>query len=122
MTIRLEVEDNFRQLNNDTAPLTIYKTNPVAAASANPNPAACNVQVTFDGSECFHPHPDIRIQSWEWDPDGNGVYGEDSDAQGMVTTARFGEFTFDIKAREFAGDRYTRKPERCECRCPGQYW
>ncbi|MEE2787442.1 MAG: PKD domain-containing protein [Myxococcota bacterium] len=92
--IRLEVEDNFRQLNTDDASLTVYRRDPVAVASANPNPAACNVQVTFDGAECYHPHPDIRIQSWEWDLNGNGVYGEDSDAQGMQAQARFTEFTF----------------------------
>jgi PKD repeat protein len=90
-TVLLEVEDTTRLTNRDTAPLHVYARNPVAVASANPNPAACNQRVTFDGSRSDHPHPDINVTQWAWDLDGDGQY---DDGQGAVVNYTYNRFTF----------------------------
>lgn len=90
--IRLQVEDAFGQSNVDDSTLTVHPRNPTARAVANPNPAACGARVTFDGSRSNHPHPRVEIQGYAWDFDGDGQY---DDAQGVVATHRYDQFTFD---------------------------
>ena len=90
----LQVTDNFGLTGRDDAVVNVYAVNPEATFTVNPNPAACGAQINLDASQCFHPHPDIEIVSWEWDINGNGSYDDEADARGMMTTARFSEFTF----------------------------
>lgn len=90
--IRLQVEDNFQQSNTDNSTLTVHPRNPTAIAVANPNPAACGVRVTFDGTRSNHPRPGVDIQGWSWDFDGDGQF---DDAEGETATHRFDQFTFD---------------------------
>ncbi len=89
--IRLQVEDNFRQSNTDDSTLTVHPLNPNAVAVVNPNPAACGARVTFDGSRSNHPHPQVEIQGYAWDFDGDGAF---DDAQGETATHRYAQFTF----------------------------
>ena len=89
--ILLEVEDTTLLTNRDTATLNVYARNPVAVATANPNPAACGARVTLDGSRSDHPHPDINVVSWAWDTDADGRY---NDEMGAVVVHQFNQFSF----------------------------
>ncbi len=90
--VLLEVEEDFAQLTNrDTTTLHVYNRNPVALASANPNPAACGARVTFDGSRSDHPHPAIEVINWEWDTDGDGQY---DDLAGQSVQQVYNQFAF----------------------------
>lgn len=95
-TIVLEVEDTTNLTNRDTATLFVYARNPVAVATANPNPAACGDRVSFDGSRSDHPHPSVNIVSWAWDLNGDGNY---NDAQGANVAQNFNAFTFNTPIR-----------------------
>jgi PKD repeat protein len=95
-TILLEVEDTTNLRNRDTATLFVYAANPVAVATANPNPAACGNRVTFDGTRSDHPHPNVNIVSWAWDLNGDGNY---NDAQGANVAQNFNTFTFQTPIR-----------------------
>ncbi|MFZ4580909.1 MAG: PKD domain-containing protein, partial [Myxococcota bacterium] len=87
----LEVEDTTALTSRDTATLNIYARNPVASATANPNPAACGARITLDGSASDHPHPDINVVAWNWDTDGDGQY---DDQTGRIVVHQFDQFTF----------------------------
>ena len=87
----LEVADLGGLTGRDTATLNVYAVNPVAVATANPNPAACGDRVSFDGSRSDHPHPAINIVRWEWDLDGNGQYNDDV---GPNVIRQYNQFTF----------------------------
>ena len=71
-TIGLEVEDTFGATHATTTTLTIYNNKPTASFTANPNPAACCQDITFDPSGSSHGHPDRSIISYEWDFDYDG--------------------------------------------------
>lgn len=102
--VRLEVEDDSAltpalraqgirgETNTDDTTITVHPRNPTAVAIVNPNPAGCDVRITFDGSRSAHPHPLIEIAGYRWDFDGDGQY---DDAQGAVATNRYAAFTFD---------------------------
>ncbi|MEZ4434715.1 MAG: PKD domain-containing protein [bacterium] len=102
--VRLEVEDDSAltpalraqgirgETNTDDTTITVHPRNPTAVAVVNPNPAGCDVRITFDGSRSNHPHPLIEIAGYRWDFDGDGQY---DDAQGAVATNRYAAFTFD---------------------------
>jgi hypothetical protein len=95
-TLLLEVEDTTNLRNRDTATLNVYPVNPIAVATANPNPAACGDNITFDGRGSDHAHPDIRVVSWAWDLDGDGQY---DDGAGETVTQAFNRFTFNQPIR-----------------------
>ncbi|MCK6570856.1 PKD domain-containing protein [Myxococcota bacterium] len=95
-TLLLEVEDTTNLRNRDTATLNVYPVNPIAVATANPNPAACGDTITFDGRASDHAHPDIRVVSWAWDLDGDGQY---DDGAGQTVTQAFNRFTFNQPIR-----------------------
>ena len=59
--IRLRVTDEFGATGTDLAELKIFVNQPVAAFTANPNPAACGAAVTFDGRSSSHGRPDRAI-------------------------------------------------------------
>lgn len=58
---------------------------PVAVATANPNPGADGVPVNFDGTGSFHQDPARSIVSYEWDFDNDNV----TDATGPTTSNTF---------------------------------
>jgi hypothetical protein len=89
--VLLEVEDTTSLASRDTTVLNVYARNPVASATANPNPAACGARITLDGSASDHPHPDINVVSWNWDTDGDGQYDDET---GRVVVHQFDQFTF----------------------------
>lgn len=89
--VLLEVEDTTLLTNRDTATLNVYARDPVAAATANPNPAACGARVTLDASRSDHPHPAINVVSWAWDTDADGQY---DDEMGEVVVHTFNQFSF----------------------------
>ena len=101
--VRLEVEDDSAltpalraqgirgEFNTDDTTITVHPRNPTAVALVNPNPAGCDVRITFDGSRSAHPHPQVEIAGYAWDFDGDGQF---DDAQGAVATHRFPAFTF----------------------------
>ena len=58
---------------------------PVAVATANPNPGAAGVPVNFDGTGSFHQDPARTIVLYEWDFDGDNV----TDATGANASHAF---------------------------------
>lgn len=89
--IRLRVSDEFGATNDAVTTLTIYTNEPMPVISANPNPAGCNVPVTFDGTGSTHGHPGRSIVSYEWD------FGDGSPAAAGATVMhsypQFGSYT-----------------------------
>lgn len=71
--IRMRVVDTAGATVDAETTLTIVRAEPVADARANPNPAGCNVPVTFDGTASFHPNAPTRsIAQYIWDVNGDG--------------------------------------------------
>lgn len=68
--IRIRVRDQAGETAIAETTLTIYPREPVARGRANPNPAACRVNVTFDGNASFHPNPQRTIAQYSWNVDG----------------------------------------------------
>lgn len=68
--IRIQVRDNSGAVAIAETTLTIYPQNPEARGRANPNPAACRVNVTFDANASFHPNPQRTIAQYQWNVDG----------------------------------------------------
>ena len=75
---------------------------PIAAASANPNPAACNQQISFDGSGSYHEDPVRTIVLYEWDFDYDGVtFNVDSAGQTVPHAyAQFGTYTAALRVTD----------------------
>jgi hypothetical protein len=59
---------------------------PVAVASATPNPGVVGQTIMLDGSASFHQDAGKSIDSWEWDLDNDGTY----DVSGPVVSTSFG--------------------------------
>ena len=96
-TVAIQVEDSTELRSVDTAPLFIYPVNPIASATANPNPSACRERVTLDGRASDHQHPGVDITGYTWDIDGDGQY---DDANGAVVNHAFQTFgTHDVGLR-----------------------
>ena len=49
---------------------------PVAVATATPNPGAAGVPINFDGSGSFHTDPERSIVKYEWDWNNDGTFDE----------------------------------------------
>ena len=49
---------------------------PVAVATASPNPGAAGVPINFDGSGSFHTDPARSIVQYEWDWDNDGIFDD----------------------------------------------
>ena len=86
--VTLEIEDQRGQISRDTAPLRIYAGQPEARIVATPHPAPCNVPVAFEGRLAQPLHPEMEIESWRWDLDGDGVF---DDAAGEQATAAYAQ-------------------------------
>ncbi|UCF10155.1 MAG: PKD domain-containing protein, partial [Candidatus Bipolaricaulota bacterium] len=72
--IALQVTDEFGVSGTASTTLIVYVNEPVASFTADPNPAACNQQVTFDASGSYHDNPAHSIVLYEWDFDNDGDY------------------------------------------------
>ncbi|MCB9538637.1 MAG: PKD domain-containing protein [Myxococcales bacterium] len=90
--VRLQVEDTTQLTNEDDTTITVHPVNPTAAATVNPNPAACGALVTLDASASDHSHPGVDVVAWRWDLDNDGQY---DDANGEVINHAFPTFSFD---------------------------
>jgi glycosyl hydrolase family 113/subtilase family protein/beta-agarase/YXIM esterase-like protein/Big-like domain-containing protein/PKD domain-containing protein len=90
-TISLEVEDSFGVTATDDTTLSIYRNEPVAVASATPNPAAPADTINFDGAASTHGHPGHALVAYEWDFDYDGATF-DVDAVGQAPTHVYGAF------------------------------
>ena len=105
--VALQVEDSTNLTNLDTAPLNVYAVNPVAEATANPNPAACRERLTLDARGSNHPHPDIDVNDWDWDLDGDGAYDDATGAQVNHTFNAFGEYEVGLRVTDTEGNSGT---------------
>ncbi|MCA9542876.1 MAG: PKD domain-containing protein, partial [Myxococcales bacterium] len=82
--------------------LTIYPRDPVARGRANPNPAACRAEVTFDGSASSHPNPNRAISQYDWNVDGVG--GNDGTGQIFrYVYPAFGDYNVTLTVRDDLG-------------------
>ncbi|MFH1723779.1 MAG: thrombospondin type 3 repeat-containing protein, partial [Elusimicrobiota bacterium] len=88
--ISLRVTDSFGASGVASTTLTIYDNTPTASFTANPDPAGCNQQVSFDASGSSHGRPDRNIVTYDWDF-GDG--GTGSGAQVTHPFARLGDLT-----------------------------
>ncbi len=89
--VMLEVVDTTNLTGRDSANLYVYARNPVADATASPNPAACGAGITFDASNSNHPHPNVDVASYDWDFDADGAF---DDGQGVRVVRAYNQFSF----------------------------
>ena len=92
--VKLEVEDSTGQKNWDTAPIVVHPVDPTARYTMDANNIECGGSVTLDARASFHPHPAVRIVSYQWDLDNDGQF---DDADGAVVQARYDQFTFGVR-------------------------
>ncbi len=72
--VRFRATDSLGERVTAATTLSIYPRDPVADGRANPNPAGCNQQVTFDGSASHHPNPARSVAQYEWNVDNRDGY------------------------------------------------
>jgi hypothetical protein len=100
--ITLRVRDAGGDEAVATTQLTLHPRDPIAEATASPNPARCPQQVTFDGTRSRHPNPNRRIVQYEWDVDG--VAGSDGgNARFTYTYQRFGTYPARLRVTDDRG-------------------
>jgi PKD repeat protein len=85
-TIRLRVKDSFDAITTATTTLSIYNNQPVARSTANPNPAACNQPVAFDGRGSSIDRPDRHIVDYSW------VFGDGLNGNGSTISHAYSAF------------------------------
>jgi len=90
-TISLRVTDSLSLTDTASTTLKIFSNDPVAAFSANPNPAAPTQSISFDGSASSHGHALRSIVQYEWDFDYDGGTF-DVDATGVAPLHSYGLF------------------------------
>jgi N-acetylneuraminic acid mutarotase len=66
-SVSLQVTDEFGSTNTAFTSLSIFNNVPTAQFSANPNPAACQQAVSFNGSGSSAGRPDRSIVNYSWD-------------------------------------------------------
>ena len=103
-TIGLQVTDDQGGLTGtDTTTFTVYTNQPVSSLSVNPNPAAPEQMIAFDGSGSSHPNPAQSIVLYEWDFTYNGV-SFNVDATGAIPTpysySSFGAYTVALRVTD----------------------
>jgi len=65
---------------------TVFESGqPVAVATAVPNPAVAGQTIQLSGAGSFHQDPTKSIVMWEWDLDNNGIF----EVSGVSTTVGF---------------------------------
>lgn len=71
----------------------LFQLQPVAVATAAPNPTGLNIPVTLDGSGSYHMDPSRQILSYAWDFDAaDGIDWNNPDATGVTATTSFGAY------------------------------
>ncbi|MCB9538635.1 MAG: PKD domain-containing protein [Myxococcales bacterium] len=100
--IRIRVRDTAGATATADGTLTIYPREPVAEGRANPNPAACQQQVSFDGNASFHPNPNRTIAQYDWNVDGQAGF-EGSGAVFNYSYNRFGTYTVTLRVTDDLG-------------------
>jgi len=92
-TIRIRVQDDEGLEDIQSTTLIIYPRNPVADGRAQPNPARCEEQLSFDANGSFHPNPNRSLASYSWDFDGDGAF----DDSGRTVDHAYPQFgTYDV--------------------------
>ena len=100
--ITLRVRDAAGDEAVATTQMTLYARDPIADATASPNPARCPQQITFDGSGSRHPNPNRRIVQYDWDVDG--VLGSDGgNVRFNYTYQRFGTYPVRLRVTDDLG-------------------
>ncbi len=101
VTIRIRARDHANLEAIAQTTLTIYPVNPVANATANPNPAACRQNVTFNGAQSFHPNPNRSIRSYEWDVNRDGTFeGGGPSPQFVYAFDQYGTYNVRLKVTD----------------------
>jgi len=106
--IKLRARDSAGAEVSTITQLTIYPKEPVAVATAVPNPAQCQQEISFSGANSFHLNPNRRITQYAWDVDANLNPGVDG---GGVRFAyaypRFGTYDVTLKVTDDLGRSHT---------------
>src|SRR3989442_4795104 len=84
--VSLTVTDTFGVTNTASTTLSIYNNVPTASFTANPNPAACQQTLTFNGSSSTAVRPDRAIVGYAWN------FGDGVTASGSTTTHAYSTF------------------------------
>ncbi|OLC79652.1 MAG: hypothetical protein AUH72_14140, partial [Acidobacteria bacterium 13_1_40CM_4_65_8] len=84
--VSLTVTDTFGVTNTASTTLSIYNNVPTASFTANPNPAACQQTLTFNGSSSTAGRPDRAIVGYGWN------FGDGVTASGSTTTHAYSTF------------------------------
>ena len=100
--IAIRVRDEAGEEAIARTTLRIYPREPVARGRANPNPASCPQEVTFDGSASSHPNPDRTIAQYAWDVDGDGDF-EGGGEIFRFTYQAFGTYTATLRVTDDLG-------------------
>lgn len=90
--LTVTVDDGLGLVEARTVRVTVAPaptSDPVAVATAVPNPASCGQTILFDGTGSWHGDPARAIVSWEWDFDYDGATF-DSNASGPTVTHSYG--------------------------------
>lgn len=103
-TIRVRAQDSgggtgVNPLSSeDATTFIVYPREPVAFASVNSNPIACQQTVTFDGSASYHPNAEqYSIIRYEWDVDGRpGIDGGGALPTFNYTYSQFGSYPISL--------------------------
>ena len=91
--VKLTVTDEWGNQDEADANFGVFDNEPVAAFTANPNPANCNEDVNFDASTSSHTWPAGTITKYEWDFNyGGNPNNFDVDAEGVTAKNSYSLF------------------------------
>jgi hypothetical protein len=106
--IKLRARDSAGAEVSTITQLTIYPKEPVAVATAVPNPAQCQQDISFSGANSYHLNPNRRITQYAWDIDANVNPGVDGGgAQFTYAYSRFGTYDVTLKVTDDLGRSHT---------------
>jgi hypothetical protein len=86
--IHLKVTDSFGVSDTAASDITIYQDEPMALFTMTPDPAAADIEITFDAFPSMHGHPDRRIILYEWDFNHDRSHFKPA-AEGSIVTHTF---------------------------------
>jgi hypothetical protein len=99
--VTVTVTDDDGGVGFDTFQVDVVLNDPVAAMTANPNPAACNQLIMFDATGSYHTHPSHSIVLHEWDFDYTGVFSADATGVNLMHPyGQFGSFTAALRVTD----------------------
>ncbi len=100
--VRIRVTDSAGASATAETTLTIYPRDPVAVATAQPNPAACQQEITFVGTASYHPNPQRSISNYDWDVDGEAGF-EGASERFTYAYGRFGDYQVTLRVTDDLG-------------------